>query len=203
MQKMILKKMNEALEANALKIVKTDQEKHAYDFVLILPNRLNPENSTNIVKPWKNYNRGVSKKNYTNVSDTEMVTYVDYIMDQIQSHTLCKGIHMSHIEYKLNHSDIILLFRKSSEPIELHGIAICVKDPDHFTLKVDIVCGSNTQKGIGSILLEEIRQIAKALGYKAITLQSLPSSIGFYFKKGFSCNNPEKLCNMKYELHSG
>jgi hypothetical protein len=165
-----------------------------------VPNRTNPENNRNIVQPWKKYNRGVSKKNYTNVSSSNLATYVDHIMEEIQSNSLCQGINPIHIEYKLTHSDMILLFRRTNEPNQIQGIAICTKDPIHTTLHIDIVCGSSTHKGIGGILLDEIHELAKALGYTTIKLQALQSSIGFYFKKGFACNNPDKLCSMKYEL---
>lgn len=129
--------------------------------------------------------------------DVDFEAVVDYTVNQIQRNGLCNNLNLCYLEYQLVKSEMILFLRLASE---VHGLAILNTNEKENCLMVEILCGSTIYEKVGTLFIDEIKKIAALFRYDSIKLQSVPASIMFYFKKGFHCNTPEKLCNMKLDL---
>lgn len=59
--------------------------------------------------------------------------------------------------------------------------------PDYSMVTIDLVClpDSERGKGIGTRLIKRLEEMALSLGYKALTLSSIPQSEAFWLKNGF------------------
>lgn len=85
----------------------------------------------------------------------------------------------------------------------LAGFAFLTKEGDE--LEISLI-GASQGKGIGTRLIKQIIEDAKARGIKKITLDSVPSAMTFYRKLGFKFtsfnNNFSKHIRMNLKLNS-
>ncbi len=68
------------------------------------------------------------------------------------------------------------------------------------SIKIELLCGSDVP-GIGSLLIQEIYNLAKNIKIENIILESLTEALPFYLKKGFECAGDG--CLMEKEVLEG
>jgi hypothetical protein len=138
-----------------------------------------------------------SINNFYTQAEVDVNAVIDFTIGEIQDNGLCKNIDLCFIEYELIKAEMILCLRLDTA---VQGLAILNTNERENCLMIKLLCGSSNYSKIGTILIDEAKNIAKLFKYDSIKLHSVPASIMFYFKKGFHCNTPDKLCNMKLNL---
>lgn len=105
---------------------------------------------------------------------------------------LCVGLKIERIKHSVSNSDVIICVKNESNKII--GFTTLKILGDSQTLYVDVICANSDNKGIGSYIMDLVTTIAEKSSLSEIKLDSVTNSVGFYIKKGFSC---DKLCKMK------
>ena len=160
----------------------------------------------------------VKSKTYPNTEDPYRIlrevrrsfsTKIPYELayDLIKTHVKsgnCKELRKGNAIESASESNIgIIVKTREDEMVGFATIYFAIKDRgeestiDHVF--VDILCGHPGYTGIGTAILDYIKQsICEPLDIKRIELESITESLGFYLKKGFQCNP----CKMRLTLKS-
>ena len=138
-----------------------------------------------------------SINNFYTQAEVDVNAVIDFTIGEIQDNGLCKNIDLCFIEYELIKAEMILCLRLDTA---VQGLAVLNTNERENCLMIKLLCGSSNYSKIGTILIDEAKNIAKLFKYDSIKLHSVPASIMFYFKTGFHCNTPDKLCNMKLNI---
>lgn len=115
---------------------------------------------------------------------------------RLEPNKLCKGLKFERINQTLLNSDAILVVLTNNKVI---GFATLKFLGDSQILYIDVICANLDHKGIGSLMMDLITLIAENSSLSEIKLDSVTNAVGFYLKKGFSC---DKLCKMKKSVNS-
>jgi hypothetical protein len=129
----------------------------------------------------------------------EAAARIEYIEHEMHNNMLCKGVNKSYIHDAFDAATFFVYLTKTTRPRTIEGLMI-VQDRDDETFYVDILCGSSTYGGVGSLLLDFLYEMTKKLGKTNVTLSSLTQSVGFYIKKGFEFTSP---CPMTLKVRGG
>jgi len=158
----------------------------------------------------------VKSKTYPNTDDPYSIlrevrrsysTKIPYelAIDLIRTHVesgKCKELRKGNAIESASESNIgIIVKTREDEMVGFATIYFAIKDRREESaidnVFVDILCGHPDYTGIGTAILDYIKQnICDPLGIKRIELESITESLGFYLKKGFQCNP----CKMRLTL---
>ena len=108
-----------------------------------------------------------------------------------ESENLCVGIKKVNITQNVNTSDVIMTVLIDTV---LRGFVTMNLQGDTQTIHIGLICANNNYKGIGSYIMNIVESIATHASFSEIKLESVTNAVGFYIKKGYSC---DKLCKMK------
>ena len=123
---------------------------------------------------------------------TKYETIKNLIRNSFSSHFLCEGIDRHYIDDKMEHSDCIVIFNDNSDI--LYGFIILSFSSEY--VKIELICSNKTikVKGIGSNMIQFVEEIAETLDLEFVHLDSVTNSVGFYMKKGYTCDH--EICPM-------
>lgn len=126
-----------------------------------------------------------------------------HLLSQIKA--LCQGEFCSaYIQSGIEKASF--LFFLFEPPMEIVGYACVIQYSHNKSLLLHSIC-TKQKKGYGKYLVERIKDIAALRKIETVSLESVPSAVGFYKKLGFKesggvCKEPSD-CAMTYTLSDG
>jgi GNAT superfamily N-acetyltransferase len=135
-----------------------------------------------------------------NIMSHTLFPYIQMTLssDILNYKDMCMGLKKDYIEDSLMDgfvNVIVVVGKKTPALYRVIGLALIQLDQETF--EIDVLCGSSEIKGIGTHLIERVKEIGRRFGKKELTLSSVTDALGFYTKQGFEC---EPLCPMKLEI---
>lgn len=112
--------------------------------------------------------------------------------------TLCNGVGHDYLQSHMDDATIVLVVTKISDR-RIIGLGIVnARDGNEWSL--DVLCGTEEYRGIGSYILGHIKSLS-VLNSQKLVLDSLEKFIGFYLKQGFVSRAPlEMEFNFTYSV---
>jgi hypothetical protein len=125
------------------------------------------------------------------LQDFSIPIYIQSFKDLYpQMKNLCPGILYSFIKDSLN-SDFIITLVSRKKLVGFVSLSIL----RNKSLFIDLICTSKS-KGLGTYLIDLIREIGKKIQIKYIKTDSLDTAVSFYLKNNFYVS--QDTCKMAY-----
>lgn len=102
--------------------------------------------------------------------------------------------------------DMVIVAVDTLAPDELKGFAYLFNVPRGSSntqatgLSIDIICALPTAKGVGTLIMNEIKNYAKVMGIKVLVLKSLPGTITYYASRHGFVNIKDPDDNASFAL---
>jgi hypothetical protein len=104
--------------------------------------------------------------------------------------TLCNGIGGDYLQDHMDNATMLLVVTKISDARIIGLGTVKAFDGDEWSL--DVLCGTEEYRGVGSYILGHIKSLS-VLNAQKLVLDSLEKFIGFYLKQGFVSREPFEM----------
>jgi hypothetical protein len=132
--------------------------------------------------------------------DSSVYSYIQLTLtaDIENYQDMCMGLRKKYITDSIMDDDInliLVVYKKTAATSRVIGLALVQLYDAKF--EIDVLCGSTEIKGLGTYLIQLVKEIGLRYDKTELTLSSVTEALGFYTKQGFECDS---LCPMKLEI---
>ena len=132
----------------------------------------------------------VSKEIYN--ASIEHIKHVSTLTNE----RFCGELAANYNKYYYIKSDALIQLFKDDNILVGYGFINFDTETQHIV--INLICANKKYKNVGTLILDMIYNIGKAIGYKKLTLTSTTEAIPFYLKKSFECINEQ--CPMELDI---
>jgi hypothetical protein len=118
-----------------------------------------------------------------------------YFSNIILQSGLCLDLDYRYVIDSVYRADFIvaILDEQNDEIVAYATILIKNISAGNKYLYIDLICSNPTYKRSGTMLIQYIHSLATENGMNTVSLNSVPQSIGFYEKQGYTTNNIDTI----------
>ena len=114
-------------------------------------------------------------------------TSIEHIkhVSSLTNERFCGKLAADYNDYYYKKSDAVIQLFKDGDILVGYSFINFNSETQHIL--INLICGNKKYKNVGTLILDNLYTIGKAIGYKKLTLTSTTEALPFYLKKKFEC----------------
>lgn len=142
----------------------------------------------------KRFNKIIKHPGLNNLDSIDLVDNFYQLSKLAINSSFCTDIEPTYVNKSIKKSDFVVYIFNSNTNELIGFVSIIIKDLPvksseySYFLYIDLICTHPNYKGVGSLLIEYIHKLAVTNEMYKVSLNSVPMSVNFYKKMGYTKN---------------